>query len=102
MTRLLLRDALAIFRAMCIKPFSAWMHLLFFMVLDTQETLYQNKKAGIYSFALTLHSSFSTVLPEILGKNNWGLENNSLFIPCDKNYKEWFCNDDGILNGVKQ
>jgi hypothetical protein len=33
---------------------------------DTRESLYQNKKAGISSFALTLHSSFSTVLPEIL------------------------------------
>jgi hypothetical protein len=36
---------------------------------DTRESLYQNKKAGISSFALTLHSSFSTVLPEILGKS---------------------------------
>jgi hypothetical protein len=35
---------------------------------DTRESLYQNKKAGISSFALTLHSSFSTVLPEILAK----------------------------------
>jgi hypothetical protein len=37
---------------------------------DTRESLYQIKKAGIFSFALTLHSSFSTVLPEILGKGH--------------------------------
>jgi hypothetical protein len=36
---------------------------------DTRESLYQNKKAEISSFSLTLHSSFSTVLPEILGKS---------------------------------
>jgi hypothetical protein len=37
---------------------------------DTRKLLYQNKKAGISAFALTLHSSFSTVLPEILEKKH--------------------------------
>jgi hypothetical protein len=49
---------------------------------DTRESLYQNKKAGISSFSLTLHSSFSTVLPEIIGKvNNVGFEYNGLLLP---------------------
>jgi hypothetical protein len=44
---------------------------------DTRESLYQNKKAGISSFALPLHSSFSTVLLEILGKSiTVGVEDN--------------------------
>jgi hypothetical protein len=33
---------------------------------DTQEYIYQNKKAGISSFDITLHSSFNNVLPGIL------------------------------------
>jgi hypothetical protein len=58
---------------------------------DTRESLYQNKKAGISSFALTLHSSFSTVLPEILGKNiTVDVEDNGLLLPCTKTYKDWF------------
>jgi hypothetical protein len=58
---------------------------------DTRESLYQNKKAGISSFALTLPSSFSTVLPEILGKSNTvGFEDNGMFLPCAKTYKDWF------------
>jgi hypothetical protein len=52
---------------------------------DTRESLYQNKKAGISSFALTLHSSFSTVLPEILRKSiTVGVEDNGLLLPCAK------------------
>jgi hypothetical protein len=56
---------------------------------DTRESLYQNKKAEISSFALTLHSSFSTVLPEILGKIiTVGVEDNGLLLPCAKTYKD--------------
>jgi hypothetical protein len=63
---------------------------------------YQNKKAGISSFALTLHSSFSTVLPEILGKSiTVSVEDNGLFLPCAKTYKDWFCNENGVNTGVK-
>jgi hypothetical protein len=56
---------------------------------DTRESLYQNKKAGISSFALTLHSSYSTVLPKILGKSNTvGVEDNGLLLTCTKTYKD--------------
>jgi hypothetical protein len=66
----------------------------FYSNQDTRESLYQNKKVGISSFALTLHSSFSTVLPEILGKSNTvGVEDNGLLLPCAKTYKDWFCNE---------
>jgi hypothetical protein len=69
---------------------------------DTRELLYQNKKAGISSFALTLHSSFSTVLPEILGKSiTVGVEDNGLLLPCAKSYKDWFCNENGVNTDVK-
>jgi hypothetical protein len=68
---------------------------------DTRESLYQKKKAGILSFALTLHSSFSTVLPDILGKSiTVGIEDNGLLLPCDKTYKDWFCNENGVHTGV--
>jgi hypothetical protein len=69
---------------------------------DTRESLYQNKTAGISSFALTLHSSFSTVLTEILGKSiTVGVEDNSLLLPCTKTYKDWFCNENGVNTGVQ-
>jgi hypothetical protein len=69
---------------------------------DTRESRYQNKKAGISSFALTLHSSFSTFLPEILGKSNTiGVEDNMLLLTCAKTYKDWFCNENGVNTGVK-
>jgi hypothetical protein len=69
---------------------------------DTREWLYQNKKAGISSFALTLHSSFSTVLPEILVKSiTVSVEDNGLLLPYAKTYKDWFCNENGVNTGVK-
>jgi hypothetical protein len=69
---------------------------------DTRKSLYQKKKAAISSFALTLHSSVSTVLPEILGKNNTiGVEDNGLLLSYAKNYKEWFFNENGVSTGVK-
>jgi hypothetical protein len=69
---------------------------------DTRESLYQNKKAGISFFALTLHSSFSTVLPEILEKSiTVGVEDNSLLLPCAKTHKDWFCDENGVNTGVK-
>jgi hypothetical protein len=69
---------------------------------DTRESLYQNKKAGISSFSLTLHSSFSTVLPEILGKSiTIGVEDNGFLLPSTKTYKGWFCNENGVNTGIK-
>jgi hypothetical protein len=69
---------------------------------DTRESLYQNKMAGISSFALTLHYSFSTVLPEILGKSiTVGVEDNGLLLTCAKTYKDWFCNENGVNTKVK-
>jgi hypothetical protein len=69
---------------------------------DTRESLYQNKKAEISYFALTLNSSFSTVLPEILGKSNTvGVEDNGLILPCAKTYTDWFCKENGVNTGVK-
>jgi hypothetical protein len=54
---------------------------------ETHEALYQNKKAGIYNFTLTLHSSPDTVLPEILGKSTMvGAEDTGLLLPCAKSY----------------
>jgi hypothetical protein len=52
---------------------------------NAHRSLYQNKKAGISSFTLT--PSFSTVLPEILGKNNLVAEDKSILLPCAKTYK---------------
>jgi hypothetical protein len=70
--------------------------------LDTRESPYQSNKAGISSFALTLHSSFSTVLPEILEQNiTVGVEDNGLLLHCAKTYKDWFCNENGFNTGVK-
>jgi hypothetical protein len=46
---------------------------------------------------LTLHSSVSTVLPEILGKSiTVGIEDNGLLLPSAKTYKDWFCNENGV------
>jgi hypothetical protein len=51
---------------------------------------------------LTLHSSFSTVLPEILGKSiTVGVKYNGLLLPCAKTYKDWFCNENGVNTGVE-
>jgi hypothetical protein len=69
---------------------------------ETRESLYQNKKAGISSFSLTLHSSLSTFLREILGKSSTvGVEDNGLLLPCAKIYKDLFCNEKGVNTGVK-
>jgi hypothetical protein len=69
---------------------------------DTRESLYQNKKDGIPAFALTLHSSFSNVLPEILGKSiAVSVEDNGLLMTCAKTYKDWFCNENGVNTSVE-
>jgi hypothetical protein len=59
-------------------------------------------KAVISPFVLTLHSIFTTVLPEILVKSNIvGVKDNGLFLPCTKNCKDWFCNENEVMNGFK-
>jgi hypothetical protein len=64
------------------KPLHAWMLLLCSMVLVES---FPPIKAGISSFSLTLHLSFSTVLPEILGKSNtFGVADNGFLVPCAK------------------
>jgi hypothetical protein len=74
----------------------------FYIDQDTREAPNQNKMAGISIFSLTLHSSFSTVLPEILGKNvTVGVEDSGLLLPCAKTYKDCFYNDNGVMTGVK-
>jgi hypothetical protein len=74
-----------------------------FPPIKTQGNLFtQNKKAGVSDFALTLHSSFITVLPEILGKSNTvDVEENGLLLQCAKTYKYLFCNENGVNTGVK-
>jgi hypothetical protein len=68
---------------------------------DMNEALYQNKKAGISSSPLTLHSRFSTVLLEILGDNvTVEAEEYVLLLLCAKTYKYWFCNDYGVMTGA--
>jgi hypothetical protein len=74
----------------------------FYTSQETREPLYTNRKAGISNLTLTLHSSFGTVLPEILDKSTMvGAENNGLMLPCAKSYKDGFCNDYGVTMGVK-
>jgi hypothetical protein len=64
---------------------------------DTRESLYQNKKADISYVALTLHSSVSTVLLEILGNSNIvGVKDTGLLMPCAKTYKYWSCSENGV------
>jgi hypothetical protein len=74
----------------------------FFTNQDTRKALYQNKKAGISNFSLTLHSSFGIVLPDIMGNSSTvGAEGNGMVLPWDKSYNDWFCNDDGVMTGMK-
>jgi hypothetical protein len=42
------------------------------------------------------------VLPDILGKSvTTGAEDNGLIMSCAGSYNDWFCNDDGVMTGVK-
>jgi hypothetical protein len=68
---------------------------------ETRDTLYQNKQAGVSTMAITVSSSFQTVLPQIMGKNSkTGGEDAGLTLPCATKYSEWFDNSEGIPTGT--
>lgn len=69
---------------------------------ETRDTLYQNKRAGVSSMALTVASSFNTVLPQIMGKSKHSTNQDSgLVLPCAPKYSDWFDNTTGISTGIK-
>jgi hypothetical protein len=54
---------------------------------ETRDTLYQNKRAGVSTMAITVSSSFQTVLPQIMGKSSRaGGEDSGLTLPCAAKY----------------
>ena len=74
----------------------------FASVEDSRAEIYQNQKAGVSTMALTVASSFHTVLPQILGKHRNSLgEDVGLLLPCASKYSEWFDNSSGIPTGIK-
>jgi hypothetical protein len=69
---------------------------------ESHEQIYQNKKAGLSTLSLVLHSSFQTSLPQVLGsKNQVGGEDKGVLLPCAKTYSEWYSDSEGIVPGVK-
>jgi hypothetical protein len=69
---------------------------------ETRDQIYQNKKAGLSTLSLILHSSFQTSLPQVFGsKNLVGGEDKWVLLPCAKTYSEWYSDNDGIVSGVK-
>jgi hypothetical protein len=69
---------------------------------ETRDTIYQNKRAGVSSMAITVSSSFQTVLPQIMGKSSrTSGEDSGLTLPCASKYTEWFDNSEGIPTGTK-
>jgi hypothetical protein len=74
----------------------------FATVDETRDTMYQNKRAGVSSMAITVSSSFQTVLPQIMGKaSKSNGEDTGLTLPCASKYSEWFDNSVGMATGVK-
>jgi hypothetical protein len=42
------------------------------------------------------------LLPGIIGNAiTAGAEDNGILLPCSKTYNDWFCNDTGVVTGVK-
>jgi hypothetical protein len=75
----------------------------FATVDQTREEMFQNKRAGVSTMALTVSSSFQTVLPQILGKNRHSTgQDSGLVLPCASKYADWFDNSNGIPTGIKQ
>jgi hypothetical protein len=69
---------------------------------QTRDQIYHNKKSGLLTLSLVLHSSFQTSLPQVFGsKNLVGGEDKGVFLPCANIYPEWYIDNDGILSGVK-
>ena len=75
----------------------------FATVDETRDTMYQNKRAGVSTMALTVASSFHTVLPQIMGRKKGAItgEDSGLVLPCAAKYSEWFDNTTGITTGVR-
>jgi hypothetical protein len=75
----------------------------FATVDETRDEMYQNKRAGVSTMALTVASSFHTVLPQIMGKSKHATgQDSGLVLPCASKYSEWFDNSTGIPTGIKQ
>jgi hypothetical protein len=69
---------------------------------ETRESIYQNKRAGVSTMALTVASSFQTVLPQIIGKcSKTTSEDSGLKLPCASKFAEWSDNSEGLAIGVK-
>jgi hypothetical protein len=70
---------------------------------ETRNTMFQNKRAGVSTMALTVASSFHTVLPQIMGRKKGSLtgEDSGLVLPCASKYAEWFDNSTGVTTGVR-
>jgi hypothetical protein len=69
---------------------------------ETRDQIYQNKKAGLSTLSLVLHSSFQNSLPQVLGSNNLvGGEDKGVLLPCAKTYSEWYSDNEGMVSGVK-
>jgi hypothetical protein len=70
---------------------------------ETRDTMCQNRRAGVSTMALTVASSFNTVLPQIMGKSrNPTGQDSGLVLPCAAKYSDWFDNSTGIPTGTKQ
>jgi hypothetical protein len=69
---------------------------------ETRDTVYQNKRAGVSTMAITLSSSFASTLPQIMGRSSKSSgEDSGLALPCASTYKEWSDNSVGIATGIK-
>jgi hypothetical protein len=69
---------------------------------ETRDQIYQNKKAGLSTLSLVLHSRFQTSLPQVLGsKNQAGGVDKGVHLPCAKTHLEWYSNSEGMVSGVK-
>jgi hypothetical protein len=69
---------------------------------ETRESIYQNKRAGVSTMALTVSSSFQTVLPQIMGKcSKTTSEDSGLMLPCASKYSEWTDSTEGMNTGIK-
>ena len=69
---------------------------------ETRESIYQNKRAGVSTMALTVSSSFQTVLPQIMGKcSRSTTEDSGLMLPCASKYSEWADSTEGMSTGIK-
>jgi hypothetical protein len=58
---------------------------------ESRDQIYHNKKAGLSTLSLVLHSRFQTSLPQVLGSKNLFGGGDKVFLhPCAKTYSEWY------------